>query len=213
MEESGDWRPVSHGCQTAASRSISGAMLDLSDRIRSRCCHDAPSVLRVRTEERSRVKEIMAAHDDHDRWMAICLQAAEEAARAGDFPNGACVVVEQQVVAISGSEAEHGTDSTAHAEVASLRKAVASGDLPRGATLFTTLEPCAMCLHSAAVAGVKEIVFACSRSEVGDDAYVSKLDATAMAKQLIQPLTLTHHGDPNGRVSKLVLRFLSHDGR
>ena len=145
--------------------------------------------------------------------MDTCLNAAEEAARAGDFPNGACVVVGQEVVAVSRSEAKDGADPTAHAEVASLRKAAASGRLSPGATLFTTLEPCAMCLHSAAVAGVREIVFACRRSDVGDAAYVSKLDAAAMAEQLLQPLLLTHHGDPKGRVAKLVTTFLGQDTR
>lgn len=150
---------------------------------------------------------------NHDHWMGTCLDAAEEAAHAGDFPNGACVVVGQEVVAVSRSETADGTDPTAHAEVASLRKAAASGRLSPGATLFTTLEPCAMCLHSAAVAGVREIVFACRRSDVGDAAYVSNLDATAMAEQLLQPLLLTHHGDPRGRVAKLVTTFLSQDTR
>jgi tRNA(adenine34) deaminase len=140
--------------------------------------------------------------------MGTCLDAAEEAAHVGDFPNGACVVVGQDVVAVSRSETADGTDPTAHAEIASLRKAAASGRLSPGATLFTTLEPCAMCLHSAAVAGVREIVFACRRSDVGDAAYVSNLDATTMAEQLLQPLLLTHHGDPKGRVAKLVTTFL-----
>ena len=148
---------------------------------------------------------------DHDRWMAVCLDAAEEAARTGDFPNGACVVVGQHVIAVSGSEAAGGADPTAHAEVSSLRNAAASGRLSPGATLFTTLEPCAMCLHSAAVASIREIVFACKRSDVGDAAYVSNLDATAMAEHLLQPLILTHHGDPKGRIAKLVTTFLNQD--
>ena len=143
--------------------------------------------------------------------MGVCLDAAEEAARTGDFPNGACVVVEQHVIAVSGSEAAGGTDPTAHAEVSSLRNAAASGRLSPGATLFAALEPCAMCLHSAVVAGVREIVFACKRSDVGDAAYVSNLDATAMAEQLLQPLILTHHGDPKGRTAKLITTFLSQD--
>ena len=70
-----------------------------------------------------------------------------------------------------------------------------------------------MCLHSAAVAGIAEIVYACGRSDVGDAAYVSNLDASTMAAQLIQPLILTHHGDPKGRVAKLVATFLSQDPR
>ena len=148
---------------------------------------------------------------DHDRWMSVCLSAAEEAARTGDFPNGACVVAGQHMLAVSGSEAASGSDPTAHAEVSALRNAGRSGRLSPGATLFTTLEPCAMCLHSAVVAGVKEIVFACKRSDVGDAAYISNLDATAMVEQLLQPLLLTHHGDPKGRIAKLITTFLSRD--
>ncbi len=140
--------------------------------------------------------------------MAVCLDAAHAAARAGEFPNGACVVDGNDAISISGSESEH-ADLMAHAEVSSLRAAAASGRLSPGATLFTTLEPCAMCLHSAVVAGVAEIVFACRRSEVGDAAYISRLHASAMAEQLLVPLTLTHHGDPEGRVAKLVTTFLS----
>ncbi len=143
--------------------------------------------------------------------MRVCLNAAEEAARTGDFPNGACVVVGQHVLAVSGSEAASGSDPTAHAEVSALRNAGRRGRLSPGATLFTTLEPCAMCLHSAVVAGVKEIVFACKRSDVGDAAYISNLDATAMVEQLLQPLLLTHHGDPKGRIAKLITTFLSRD--
>ncbi|SVA65209.1 uncharacterized protein METZ01_LOCUS118063 [marine metagenome] len=148
---------------------------------------------------------------DHDRWMSVCLSAAEEAARTGDFPNGACVVVGQHVLAVSGSEAASGSDPTAHAEVSALRNAGRSGRLSPGATLFTTLEPCAMCLHSAVVAGVREIVFACKRSDVGDAAYISNLDATAMTEHLLQPLVLTHHGDPKGRIAKLIKTFLNQD--
>ena len=148
---------------------------------------------------------------DHDRWMSVCLSAAEEAARTGDFPNGACVVGGQHMLAVSGSETASGSDPTAHAEVSALRNAGRSGRLSPGATLFTTLEPCAMCLHSAVVAGVREIVFACKRSDVGDAAYISNLDATAMTEHLLQPLVLTHHGDPKGRIAKLITPFLSQD--
>ena len=143
--------------------------------------------------------------------MSVCLSAAEEAARTGDFPNGACVVVGQHVLAVSGSEAASGSDPTAHAEVSALRNAGRSGRLSPGATLFTTLEPCAMCLHSAVVAGVREIVFACKRSDVGDAAYISNLDATAMTEHLLQPLVLTHHGDPKGRIANLIKTFLNQD--
>ncbi len=70
-----------------------------------------------------------------------------------------------------------------------------------------------MCLHAAAVFGVSEIVYACSRSDVGDAAYVSSLNAKELANQLLRPLTLTHHGDPDGRVADLVKAFLGRDTR
>lgn len=147
--------------------------------------------------------------DDVD-CMHRCAQAAAQADAAGGFPNGSCVVsVDGEILGLSGSRAEDTPDPTAHAEVSAIRAAASvhgAGALV-GATLFTTLEPCAMCLHAAAAAGVVRIVLGCRRSAVGDSAYVSTISADELAAQLIRPIELTYL--PVQGIAERVRAFLS----
>jgi tRNA(Arg) A34 adenosine deaminase TadA len=60
-------------------------------------------------------------------------------------------------------------DPTAHAEVAAVRRACSSSqtlDLS-GATIFSSCEPCAVCLSVAAAVGISEIVYAAPKEQVG----------------------------------------------
>ena len=106
---------------------------------------------------------------DHDRWMGACINAAEEAARSGDFPNGACVVVGQDVVAVSRSETEDAADPTAHAEIVALRDAARHLENYRlgGTTLYVTLEPCLMCAGAILQARIERVGFGAFDEKAG----------------------------------------------
>lgn len=93
-------------------------------------------------------------------------------------PFGALVVREGKVLAEGWNEVTSSNDPTAHAEVRAIRKAceaVSSFQL-QGATLYSSCEPCPMCLAAAYWARVGRIVFAADRvdaAKVGfDDAYL-----------------------------------------
>ena len=93
--------------------------------------------------------------------MALALEAAEDAAAAGDVPVGAVVMAEGRVVAMRHNEREQVGDPTAHAELLALRDAAA--DLGRwrldDVTLVVTLEPCAMCAGALVAGRVGRLVF------------------------------------------------------
>ena len=93
--------------------------------------------------------------------MALALEAAEDAAAAGDVPVGAVVMAEGRVVAMRHNEREQVGDPTAHAELLALRDA--ASDLGRwrlsDATVFVTLEPCPMCAGGLVAARVGRLVF------------------------------------------------------
>ena len=93
--------------------------------------------------------------------MALALEAAEDAAAAGDVPVGAVVMAEGRVVAMRHNEREQVGDPTAHAELLALRDA--ASDLGRwrlsDATMFVTLEPCPMCAGGLVAARVGRLVF------------------------------------------------------
>jgi tRNA(Arg) A34 adenosine deaminase TadA len=94
--------------------------------------------------------------------MEIALAEARAAAARGEVPVGAVVTdAAGTVLARAGNAVEARRDPSAHAEMLVLREAAAAaGDkiLPE-ATLWVTLEPCAMCAAAASFFRVKRVVF------------------------------------------------------
>jgi tRNA(adenine34) deaminase len=98
-----------------------------------------------------------------DEIMAMALAEAEAAGRRGEVPVGAVVVSgDCRVLAHDGNRIVERHDPTAHAEMLVLREAASalSNERLAGASLFVTLEPCAMCAGAASLARVARVVFA-----------------------------------------------------
>ena len=98
--------------------------------------------------------------------------ALEEAARAlphDDVPIGAIVVIENDIVAQAHNEKELRGDPTAHAELLAVQKAVKStrSKYLERATLYTTLEPCAMCAGALVLARCARLVIAAQDPKAG----------------------------------------------
>ncbi len=105
--------------------------------------------------------------DDHAH-LARAVALSREHMQAGEGgPFGAVVVRDGEVLAEGWNQVTSANDPTAHAEVTALRRACrAVGDFARpGATLYTSCEPCPMCLASAYWARVARIVFANTRED------------------------------------------------
>ncbi len=100
------------------------------------------------------------------------LRRAVELARgnldSGDGgPFGAVVVVDGRIVGEGSNQVLRSHDPTAHAEVVAIRaagRALARFHL-EGATLYTSCEPCPMCLAAAHWAQISRIVYAADRSD------------------------------------------------
>lgn len=101
--------------------------------------------------------------------MAIALEEAALAPGHGDVPVGAVVVVDDQVVARRHNERELRSDPTAHAEVLALRDASERLGTWRleDATLFVTLEPCAMCAGAMIHARLGRLVYGAPDPKAG----------------------------------------------
>jgi tRNA(adenine34) deaminase len=95
-------------------------------------------------------------------FMARALELAEEAARAGEVPVGAVVVLGGRVIAEAHNSPRELADPTAHAEVLALRRAAAALGSERleGCELWVTLEPCAMCAGAMVHARVARLYYA-----------------------------------------------------
>jgi tRNA(adenine34) deaminase len=93
--------------------------------------------------------------------MALALEEAQRAGEEGEVPVGAVLAIDGRVVASAGNERERRHDPTAHAEMLVLREAAAAlgGWRLRDATLYVTLEPCAMCAGALVLARVRRLVY------------------------------------------------------
>jgi tRNA(adenine34) deaminase len=101
--------------------------------------------------------------------MALAVAEAEAAAAHDDVPIGAVVVVDGEVVAAGHNRREVDADPTAHAEILALREAARARGSWRldGATLYVTLEPCAMCAGALVLARIDRVVFGADDPKAG----------------------------------------------
>ena len=93
--------------------------------------------------------------------MEAALEEAAVAASRGEVPVGAVVAVEDQIVARAGNRTITDCDPTAHAEIVALRAAAKEVGNYRllGATLYVTIEPCAMCAGAMVQARISRLVY------------------------------------------------------
>jgi len=97
---------------------------------------------------------------DHD-YMGLAIEVTERGIHKGQSPFGAVIVKDGEVVAATHNSVWADTDPTAHAEVNAIRKATAvlgTIDL-KGTTLYSTTEPCPMCLSAIHWAKIDRLVF------------------------------------------------------
>src|SRR5215469_2972669 len=95
--------------------------------------------------------------------IALALEEAKSAAARGEVPVGAVLAgADGALLARNGNRILELRDPTAHAEMLVLRAGARALGNERlmGATLYVSLEPCAMCAGSMALARVARLVFA-----------------------------------------------------
>jgi tRNA(adenine34) deaminase len=105
-------------------------------------------------------KAALAASAEDERFMRIAL----EEARLADFPFGAVIVREGREIARGRNLGRTKSDPTAHGEMVAIRRALAVNDrtVLVGSTLYTTGEPCTMCMGAILWCHFGRLVFAAS---------------------------------------------------
>jgi tRNA(adenine34) deaminase len=98
---------------------------------------------------------------NHQLIMQEALALAHEAEQAGEVPVGACVTLGDRIIGRGRNSSISLNDPTAHAEILALREAALAIKNYRltDATLYVTLEPCAMCAGALVAARIRRLVF------------------------------------------------------
>ena len=98
--------------------------------------------------------------------MAIDL-AKENAVSAGGGPFGAVIVMNDEVVSASSNSVTPDNDPTAHAEVNAIRAACRKLNTFNlsGCTLYTSCEPCPMCMAAIYWAGIQTVYYSAGRED------------------------------------------------
>ena len=110
-------------------------------------------------------------------WMDRALALARAGAAAGEVPVGAVLLSSDgALIAEAHNRTLADRDPTAHAEIGALRTAARTrGHRLTGATLFVTLEPCAMCAGAISHARVRRVVYGADDPKGGAVAHGPRL--------------------------------------
>ena len=122
----------------------------------------------VNTEQGGSSMKGLASAADR-RFMQAALQEAACAAREGEIPVGAVIVLQGRIVARAHNRREQDRDATAHAELLAIREACRRLGRWRltDACLYVTLEPCPMCAGAIWNARLGRVVYGAPDSAAG----------------------------------------------
>jgi len=100
-------------------------------------------------------------------WLAQAIDLAVENVAAGGGPFGAVIVRDDLLVSTGQNRVTRDLDPTAHAEVEAIRAACqAVGDFSlAGMTLYTSCEPCPLCVSASLWARLDRVVYAADRED------------------------------------------------
>lgn len=144
----------------------------------------------------------VTGHSD-ETWMGLALEQARLAARIGEVPVGAVVVLDDAVIASAHNAPITTNDPAGHAEIRALRLAARKLGNYRlvDCDLYVTLEPCPMCVGAMVHARLRRLVFGASDPKTGaagsafdllaDPAHNHRVDCTGgvLAPEASQLLT------------------------
>jgi tRNA(adenine34) deaminase len=132
---------------------------------------------------------VLSSADD-ERFMRMALAEAQR----GDFPFGAVLVRDGRVLARGRNLGRTNDDPTAHGEMTAICRCLAAHGRKAlmGSTLYTSGEPCAMCLGAILWCSIGRLVYAASVQQLArkiDQIMISSADVAAKAP--FAPISIT----------------------
>lgn len=119
---------------------------------------------------------LSAERSADERFMTLAINEARNALKANEIPIGCVIVSNNQVIGRGHNLTETLADVTAHAEVQAITAAsqTLGGKYLPDATLYVTVEPCAMCAGAIGWAQIKRIVYGAPDPKRGYQTYAPR---------------------------------------
>jgi tRNA(Arg) A34 adenosine deaminase TadA len=131
---------------------------------------------------------------NREHFIKSAIEKSRQSVKGGGFPAGAVLVKNGEIIASGASIGNILHDPTSHGEVATIREAcqkLGENDLSE-TVLYTSLEPCAMCLSASMWASIPKIIYACSKDAVTEAFYGGIYSTESISKTFTKPLELIH---------------------
>lgn len=123
---------------------------------------------------------------DHTTFMRRAIHEAAQTMKDGrGGPFGAVIVKQNSIVSTGSNRVVRTCDPTAHAEITAIRKACKKlqTHVLKGCILYTSCEPCPMCLSAIYWARIDQIVFGCTKN----DASAAGFDDSVILNEIQKP--------------------------
>ena len=138
----------------------------------------------------ARAASAQSASAEDERFMRMALDEA----RRGDFPFGAVIVRDGSVIARGRNLGRSERDPTAHGEMVAIRRCLGEHgrEALRGSTLYTSGEPCVMCMGAIIWCRMGRLVFAASIAQLATKIDQIMLTSAEIAdKERFAPIMIT----------------------
>jgi tRNA(Arg) A34 adenosine deaminase TadA len=140
----------------------------------------------------------MMNKEEDIRFIGKAVKLAVENVHSGGGPFGAVIVKEGKVISTGVNRVTGNNDPTAHAEVMAIRKAAENLEthILQNCTIYSSSEPCPMCLGAIYWAGLKRLVYASSKSEAEKAGFIDahiyrEMDLEADNRKLLTEQIIT----------------------
>lgn len=132
--------------------------------------------------EKKYLEEITSYSAEEAKYMEMAIRLSEDNIDTGGGPFGAVIVKDGEIISTGANRVVPNSDPTAHAEIMAIRAACSKlGTFSlEGCTVYSSCEPCPMCLSALYWAGVKRICYGNTK----DDAKAIQFDDSFIYDQL-----------------------------
>lgn len=130
-------------------------------------------------------------------FLERAIELAKDSVRKGGGPFGAVIIKGDQIIAETSNSVTTDLDPSAHAEVNAIRKAckvLGTYDL-EGTEIYSSCEPCPMCLGAIYWAHISKLYFAATRDDAKDAGFDDEFIYTELAKPTEERKVFTKHID------------------